>query len=143
VKDCQCSECGARYSSEGDSCAHRFEQLLALDHSRREPWGSRHGHAFAAYALSHPGEHARSLDTAWESLWRIYRLNESPAGVFASVRARKGKPTGLAGVPPRPSKRQTMPKVTIADLGEFSAETYAEQLDDWCRAALESWSTGS
>jgi hypothetical protein len=46
-----CPECGATYSEEGDSCAARFDQLLALDHSRREPWGSRHGQAYAAFAL--------------------------------------------------------------------------------------------
>jgi len=68
----QCPECGATYSEEGDSCAARFDQLLALDHSRREPWGSRHGQAFAAFALQHPVIHEASLDRGWAALWRIY-----------------------------------------------------------------------
>jgi hypothetical protein len=67
----QCPECGAMYSEERDSCAARFEELLALDHSRREPWGSRHGQAFAAFALQHPVTRAASLDRAWAALWRI------------------------------------------------------------------------
>ena len=50
----------------------RFELLLALDHSRAEPWGSRHGQAFAAFALQHPVRHAASLDVAWELLYRVY-----------------------------------------------------------------------
>ena len=50
----RCDECGARYTEPGDSCQARFDQLLALDHSRQEPWGSRHGLAFAAFALQHP-----------------------------------------------------------------------------------------
>ena len=49
-----CNECGARYGNSTDSCVVRFDQLLALDHSRREPWGSRHGLAFAVFALQHP-----------------------------------------------------------------------------------------
>jgi hypothetical protein len=33
---------------------------------------------------------------------------------------------------PRPAR------VTIADLGEFDAETYPSKLESWCRATLES-----
>jgi hypothetical protein len=29
-------------------------------------------------------------------------------------------------------------RVTIAELGEFDAETYPARLEDWCRATLES-----
>src|ERR1051326_7998235 len=50
----RCVECGAEYESDEDSCVARFDRLLALDHSRQEPWGSRHGQAFAAFALQHP-----------------------------------------------------------------------------------------
>ena len=50
----RCEECGAEYPEPADSCQARFDQLLALDHSRQEPWGSRHGLAFAAFALQHP-----------------------------------------------------------------------------------------
>jgi len=130
-----CEECGARYSSPDESCARRFDELLALDHSRREPWGSRHGQAFAAFALEHPRTHPRSLDAAWDSLYRIYCLNEVPAVVFA---ARRENPTARP-VAPRPSRQPTAFAVTIADLGEFEAEGYPAALDAWCRAALAAW----
>src|SRR5205823_8749822 len=64
MKTHQCAECGAMYIDEFDSCAARFETLLAVDHSRREPWGSRHGQAFAAFALQHPNTCSSSLDRA-------------------------------------------------------------------------------
>jgi hypothetical protein len=127
----QCPDCGARYFADDDSCADRFNSLLALDHSRREPWGSRHGQAFAAFALQHPSRFSTSLDRAWTALYRIYCLNERPTDVFPSIRAAKQN----AGVPPRPP-RTAAPSVTIADLGDFAAATYAARLDAWCIATL-------
>jgi hypothetical protein len=136
----QCPECGATYSEEGDSCAARFDELLALDHSRQEPWGSRHGQAFAAFALQHPLTHGPSLDRAWAALWRIYVAGESPARVFGALVAHRGKvPLADKNVPTRPVARATMPSITIADLADFAAETYPERLDAWCHAALSSW----
>lgn len=129
----RCSECGAEYSDANDSCVVRFHTLLALDHSRREPWGSRHGQAFAAFALQHPDTHAASLDAAWDSLLRIYTHGESPAHVFRTTRAEHRVDT------PRPEYRSRAPTLTIADLDDFAAETYAERLDVWCRASLASW----
>jgi hypothetical protein len=136
----QCPECGATYSAETDSCAARFDELLALDHSRREPWGSRHGQAFAAFALQHPMTHGASLDRAWSALWRIYVAGESPARVFGALVAHRGSvPPADKNLPARPATRAMMPSVTIHDLADFAAETYPARLDAWCRAALASW----
>lgn len=135
-----CPECGAHYQLDRDSCAARFEQLLALDHSRQEPWGSRHGQAFASFTLQHPLRYPASLDRAWQALYRIYVLNESSTSVLAAMR-RPGE--ALPAVPARPSERASAPALTIADLGEFGAETYAAALDDWCRASLRSWGLAS
>jgi hypothetical protein len=136
----QCPECGATYSEERDSCAARFEELLALDHSRREPWGSRHGQAFAAFALQHPVTRAASLDRAWAALWRIYVAGESPARVFGALVAHRGRaPLADKNVPARPAARAMMPSITIRDLADFAAERYPARLDAWCRAALSSW----
>ena len=136
----RCPECGATYSDEADSCAARFDQLLALDHSRREPWGSRHGEAFAAFALQHPVTHKISLDRAWAALWRIYVAGESPARVFGALVAHHGKvPLADKKIPTRPATRATMPSVTISDLTDFAAETYPARQDAWCRATLASW----
>jgi hypothetical protein len=115
----------------------RFHHLLALDHSRREPWGSRHGQAFAAFALQHPETYAASLDRAWAALWRIYVAGEPPAHVFAALRDAGDR--SVPGVPRRPERRTTVAAVTIADLDDFAPATYPERLDAWCRAALAAW----
>jgi hypothetical protein len=134
-----CAECGARYAEDGDGCASRFDQLLALDHARQEPWGSRHGLAFAAFALQHPAAHRSSLDSAWGALHRIYVSGDAPTRVFAALRASGGVVPPEWRVPPRPAQRTGTPTVTIAELADFAADTYAERLDAWCRASLQSW----
>ncbi len=134
----RCPECGASYVAD-DSCAARFEQLLALDHSQQEPWGSRHGQAFAAFALQHPSRFAGSLDRTWTALHRIYVAGDPPGLVFEQLRSRRRDGLAHYSIPPRPEHPVARPSVTIADLGDFDAGTYAEQLDAWCRASLAMW----
>lgn len=102
----RCEECGATYASAEESCASRFDELLALDHSRTEPWGSRHGLAFAAYAAQHPQRYGPA----------------SAAHGLATLRRTYGEGELLG--------------VTIADLGSFPAESYAADLDRWCRSVV-------
>jgi hypothetical protein len=130
-----CGDCGARYDAPGDDCAARFAMLLALDHSRQEPWGSRHGLAFAVYALQHPGAHdARTRRRALEFLDRVLRRGEPIAEVVRTFRARGGDdPVADAPAPPSAGPYT----VTIADLGTFDAATYAADLERWCRATLD------
>src|SRR5262245_58855980 len=135
----RCPGCGASYARDDDSCSARFEQLLALDHSRQEPWGSRHGQAFAAFELQHPQRFATSLDHTWAALHRIYVAGERPSFVFDRLRADRRTALGEWDVPARPPRPVSAPPVTIADLGDFDADGYADQLDDWCRAALSMW----
>ena len=132
----RCAQCGAEYENENDSCSARFDRLLALDHSRQEPWGSRHGQAFAAFALQHPATYPSSLDHAWQALFCIYFRGHQPAYVFAALRARRFVDNDI---PQRPDRRAEMPSVTIADLADFAADTYAERLDELCRASLAAW----
>lgn len=138
----QCRDCGAKYADFGDSCDKRFDQLLALDHSHREPWGSRHGLAFAAYALQHPSAFpAATLDQSWKILYRVYLAGDDPGRV---LKALAGKPPAITAkwdVPPRPPTPPRYPQVTIADLADFAAEKYAAMLDSWCRATVE-WISG-
>jgi Family of unknown function (DUF5946) len=133
-----CAECGATYPLSTGECGSRFDELLALDHSRVEPWGSRHGQAFAAFALSHPVSYARSLDRAWSALYAIYALGAAPHEVFAQLRA-VGAPLAVGPIPQRPVSRVALPHVTIAGLPDFPAVHYAAWLDGWCRAVLASW----
>jgi hypothetical protein len=134
-----CPECGARYASETDSCEARFQALLALDHSRQEPWGSRHGQAFAAFALQHPRAYANSLDVAWSALYRIYCLGEPASNVFVALRGDVVAPRAMTTVPARPREPVAPPGVTIVDLTDFAASSYPARLDAWCRATLVAW----
>lgn len=141
-----CQQCGAVGGDATQTCADRFAALIALDHSRREPWGSRHGLAFAAYTLQHSaGRPLEALERCWVMLCRVYVSGDDRMRVARALRASGGR--GLAGwdVPPFP-RRDAPPtyfETTIADLGEFDADDYATHLDAWCRATLASWSAGA
>jgi hypothetical protein len=129
-----CEECGARYAEGADSCARRFNLLLALDHSRKEPWGSRHGLAFAVFALQHPTRFPDATrPLSFELLTRVVENGERTDQVVQDVRERGATVVAL-DVPPVP-RRLPFP-VTIADLGEFDASTYAVDLDRWCLATV-------
>jgi hypothetical protein len=135
----QCPDCGAAYTIVADSCGARFNTLLSLDHARQEPWGSRHGQAFAAFSLQHPREFSTSLDRAWAALYRIYVAGDRPGWVFEQL---MNDPRALPAewsVPLRSAQPIAIPSVTIADLGDFEAATYPSRLDAWCRAALVMW----
>ena len=135
-----CEGCGAKYLPGSDSCAARFEVLLGLDHSRTEPWGSRHGLAFSAYVLQHPHRFDRSvLERAWLLLFSVY-VNGADRIRLAEALRRLGKANPQWQTPPVPAG-QPPPRfdVTIKDLGGFEAATYAGQLDQWCESALASW----
>ena len=136
MPDFRCTQCGAEYEKENDSCSARFDRLLALDHSRQEPWGSRHGQAFAAFALQHPETYPSSVDHAWQALHRIYVRGEAPTYVFAALR---GRGRTDHETPRRPDRPLELPSVTIAYLADFAADTYPERLDAWCRASLAAW----
>lgn len=137
-----CPQCGGVLESRDDSCASRFDMLLALDHSRQEPWGSRHGSAFAAFALQHPAGRSReTLDRCWTLLYRIWVANEDPQAVARSLRR---VPSGGLPHSPVPSRRgdastPTSFRFTIVDLGAFEADAYPRRLEEWCRATLDAF----
>jgi Family of unknown function (DUF5946) len=135
-----CIECGAVYDRESESCASRFEVLLALDHSRTEPWGSRHGLAFSAFALQHPRRFPRHvLERSWILLFKVYNEGEDPKRVIDALKG-YGKRNPNWTVPPLPAGTPDRhPTVTIASLGSFAPETYPRQLDGWCKDALAGW----
>lgn len=136
-----CPECGGGYETADDNCFVRFDRLLALDHARKEPWGSRHGLAFGAFALQHPltPVFRSSLDTAWLALCSIYLLGKPQSYVFRTLRSAHVQPSKAIGIPARPSAPLAKPHFTIRDLEDFESATYAQRLDDWCRAALQAW----
>lgn len=148
-----CPDCGAQSPDPADSCALRFDALLALDHSRQEPWGSRHGLAFAAFALQHPSRfRGATRDRAYAMLVAAYRRGEPLSHVMREARrAQAGggvatatpvpsSPAMSASAPPHPERPSFA--ITIHDLGAFDEATYAVLLDAWCRATLNALSPG-
>lgn len=132
-----CPDCGAPTSS-GESCADRFSRLLALDHSRQEPWGSRHGLAFAAYTLQHPSTQAPEvLRRSWTMLCRVYLAGDDRDAVARGMRRVGGGHViwDVPAPPPTWESGRGFP-VTIADLGDFDAASYASRLDAWCLGIL-------
>lgn len=137
-----CPQCGAPSSGAPDACRRRFEELLALDHSRKEPWGSRHGLVFAAYALQHPADFPRQvLERSWLALFRVYVRGDDPSRVFAALRSRRPDAAVEWDVPPLPAAPAAgiHPQRTIADLAPTDVAGYASRVDEWCRSALRSW----
>lgn len=121
------------------TCSDRFAELLALDHSRTEPWGSRHGLAFSAYVLQHTREYAVDVSAgAWRMLYRVVVHGADRSHVAAEMRALRGGSPAYAHVPPFPGGRPAPAAfaMTIADLGTFDAAAYPALLDGWCRATL-------
>jgi hypothetical protein len=135
-----CKQCGGDVPN-GETCADRFNVLLALDHSRQAPWGPRHGPAFAVFALQHADDYTdENLSAAWTMLNRVYAAGDSIADVVHGLRRMQGKQAawGGASLPPRERAPHNF-AVTIVDLGNFDAENYANKLDAMCRATIEAW----
>jgi hypothetical protein len=137
-----CQQCGAVFADPARSCEERFDTLLALDHSRVPPWGSRHGLAFSTFALQHPhGRTAAQLAACWVMLYRVWIKGDNRAKLAAAMREGPDRPPSEWDVPPLPAvpAAGTRFAVTIADLDEFDAADYPAQLEAWGRATLSAW----
>jgi hypothetical protein len=137
-----CPQCGAVFADPARSCAERFDTLLALDHSHAQPWGSRHGLAFATFAMQHPaGRTVDQLGACWVMLYRVWIDGENRAKLAAAMRTRQGRSPAEWGVPPLPAvpAAGTRYAVTIAELGDFDAPDYPQRLEAWGRATLSAW----
>lgn len=137
----RCPECGAL------SCEELFHTVLALDHSRRPPWGPLHGVTVACFLLQHPSrqpaaDRARTWTILWtyvtEGLAATNRLTEQ-ARRANSHRNRGTQPPvadGPSGPPPAAFD------VTIADVamdGTFPAGGFPERVTAWAEATLTAW----
>ncbi len=122
-------------------CQERFEALLALDHSRREPWGPRHGLAVAVHTLQHPAGASRErLERCWVIAYRCAVSGDDPWRLSRAMSGRAHTPAsgwGVPELPPAPPPGGY--RITIQGLGEFDATRYPDDLRDWALATVDRW----
>lgn len=141
-----CVECGA--DNTAATCDELFQRLLALDHSRQEPWGSRHAIAVACFFLQHPRHPSAPRDrSVAQSLLRTY-VDEGLRAVTAwTQRARRanarqgsrGRQTIRVAGDERAGEAPTSYATTIVDVaedGDFPAADYPAALDRWVAATV-------
>ncbi len=139
-----CAQCGAVSETP---CEELFQQLLALDHSRQEPWGPLHGVAVACYRLQHPGSLSEGAHEFPLELLRAHLEDGSAASHKLTERARRGNSHRVHRE--RGVRTSTTPEApsgfgfTIAEVaadGGFPAEGHPERVRAWARATLTAWS---
>jgi hypothetical protein len=143
-----CPECSGSWAM--GTCAELFDALLALDHSRRPPWGAHHGVSVATYLLQHPSRSTPAMRRGqWELVRAFTRDGLAAAQALAAARVagnrggRRPSDEPAAGV-----ELDRVPAgfaVTIADVsvdGTFPADGFADRVASWARATVEAW-TGS
>lgn len=141
-----CPECGAASETP---CEELFRRLLALDHSRREPWGPLHGVAVACHRLQHPSSLADGTHEFPLELLRAHVEGGVAASRELTERARRANSHRVRRREPahRASGRTRSPAeftVTIAEVavdGTFPAEGHPERVRTWAEATLHAWRT--
>ena len=137
-----CPQCGATFADEKRVVKGQFDKLLALDHSRVQPWGSRHNLAFSTFTMQHPeGMHARRLAARWCDVACGSKRRQLRRSLAAAMRERWNLPPEERGGNSAPGNLAAHAKyaVTITDLGEFDADSYVHKLEEWGRATLAAW----
>jgi hypothetical protein len=135
-------ECGA---TDSVLCTERFQQLLALDHSREAPWGPLHGVAVACYRLQHPstlhpGEPAVLLRMV--DAYRVEGLSGAERIAQDRKRANSHRGRGVRDLGDEPVGTPSAFTFTIDDLavdGSFPAEGYSERVHAWAEATAAAW----
>ncbi|MGC0273623.1 DUF5946 family protein [Pseudactinotalea sp. Z1739] len=144
-----CAECG---SGGSPGCEALFDRLLALDHSRAEPWGPLHAVAVACYRLQHPSALPAGDERWLLQLLRAY-LDGGPEGLNrwvdgarrANARRHHARPAArvapTSGSWPR-AGNPTAFETTLTDVavnGTFPASGYRDRVRAWAQATLTAW----
>lgn len=136
----RCAECGA--PAQPHSCAELFDVVLALDHSRRPPWGPLHAVTVACFLLQHP----RRTPAAAQPLQAVLHaylyggLDAVSSLTERRRRANNHRNRGAAIPGGAPAPARTTYSVTIADVaqdGTFPAAGFADRVAAWARAVLD------
>jgi hypothetical protein len=137
----RCRECGG--DAAAAPCAELFLRLLALDHSRAQPWGGLHAVNVACYFLQHPSLLARpQLDAQWAvvMLFLDDGLDALAARTAAAVR-RNSHRHGGRHVEASGGRAPDF-AVTITDVavdGTFPAEGFPQRVGRWAAATRSGW----
>ena len=144
-----CGQCGA--TSAGEGCEGLFERLLALDHSRRPPWGPLHGLAVACFFLQHPA-HPLAPRGGNERAWAFLHAYLAGGQRSLDVATRAARAAGSnrqvrsrapdVAMPERPAP--TIFATTIADVavdGTFPASGYEERIRRWAEDIVAAWTS--
>lgn len=135
-----CVECGAV------SCPDLFDTVLALDHSRRPPWGPLHGVTVACYLLQHPSRLPATHRARPLAVLRAYTTGGLDAATRLTEQARQANNHRARHTAEEPEPPPVPPpaafEVTIADVagdGTFPAAGFADRVGAWARATLSAW----
>ncbi|KOX13285.1 hypothetical protein ADK67_44460 [Saccharothrix sp. NRRL B-16348] len=141
----RCPECGA--PARPLSCEELFHVVLALDHSRRPPWGPLHGVTVSCFLLQHPSRlpaHDRARPWATLHAYLDGGLDAATRFTEGMRRANSHRGAGLAeivaGAPLGPPP--TAFTVTIGDVAEdgtFPAAGFPERVEAWAAATVAAW----
>jgi hypothetical protein len=147
----RCAECGGAVSP--GSCDGLFQELLALDHSRRVPWGPLHPVAVACFFMQHPSRvPAEARSVYWALLHAYLRDGLAAVGPMAervrelNSHRRGGRAPGAGDYPGAPPFPEAGPPggfaSTIADVaggGGFPAGGHEERVRRWAADTVASW----
>ncbi|MDH6228450.1 DUF5946 family protein [Streptomyces sp. MJP52] len=143
-----CAECGAPAGPR--SCGELFDVLLALDHSRRAPWGPLHGVSVSCFLLQHPsrlpddGATAREILHAYleGGLDEVNRLvGRARRGNSHRVRGRPSPGVRDPALPHRDAPRSRF-SVTVHDVavdGTFPSPDFTDRVKAWAAATVDAW----
>lgn len=142
----RCPECSGTWAL--GTCSDLFLRLLALDHSRRQPWGAYHGVSVATYLLQHPSLSAPALLPGQWSLLNVF-VDDGIAAVQAFAAARVARNRGRSPQPGEPppvgvdfDRPPVAFPVTISDVsadGSFPAAGFEGRAASWARATVAGW----
>lgn len=138
-----CAQCGAVSDT---ACEELFQRLLALDHSRQEPWGPLHGVAVTCYRLQHPASLAEGDHVFLLELLRTHVTDGAEASRKLTERSRRANSHRVrqrkhtAPVPRADAPNGFAFTITEAAVdGSFPAEGHPERVRTWATTTLTAW----
>ena len=138
-----CPECGAHSATP---CEELFHRLLALDHSRQEPWGPLHGATVACYLLQHPSALPQGGHDFPLELLRVHVENGAEASRRLTERSRRANSHRVRdreqAAPASSPEAPAGFRFTIAETSEdggFPAEGHPERVRAWAESTLAAW----